>query len=171
MWAAVAAGSMVGGFALAGRPAAAQPRFLIGGYFLAMALTAALWPLAGSVAVALGMIFITGVLDGPGLVGLISIRQRLAPPQVRAQVFTTASSLHSAVTAVGAAGAGLIQRAFGTETTLFVWAGLIGLAGAIALLSQTEPSSEPGLRGSIGPRPGTSAPRPRSDRPRADRAG
>jgi predicted MFS family arabinose efflux permease len=171
MWAAVAAGSMVGGFALAGRPAAAHPRFLIGGYFLAMALTAAVWPLAGSVAVALGLIFITGVLDGPGLVGLISIRQRLAPPQVRAQVFTTASSLHSAVTAVGAAGAGLIQRAFGTETTLFVWAGLIGLAGAIALLSQTEPSSEPGLRESTGPRRGTSAPRPRSDRPGADRAG
>ncbi len=158
MWAAVAAGSMLGGFALAGRPAAVQPRHLIGGYFLAMALTAAVWPLAGSVAVALGLIFVTGVLDGPGLVGLISIRQRLAPPQLRAQIFSTASSLHSAVVAVGAAGAGLLQRALGTDVTLFVWAGLIAVAGAIALLSQTEPgtaaSLDPRLKGSTSPHPG-----------------
>jgi predicted MFS family arabinose efflux permease len=144
MWAAVAAGSMLGGFALTGRPAAAQPRFLIGGYFLAMAASAVLWPLAGSVAVALAMIFLTGVLDGPGLVGLISIRQRLAPPHLRAQIFSTANSLHSAATAAGAAGAGLFQRAFGTDATLLAWAALIGIAGLIALLSQTEPGSAPG---------------------------
>ncbi len=146
MWAAVAAGSLLGGFALAGRPARARPRFLIGGYLLAMALSAALWPLAGGVVVALVMIFVTGVLDGPGLVGLISIRQRLAPPQLRAQIFTTASSLHSAVTALGAAGAGLFQPAFGTDATLLAWAGLIALAGVIALLSQTEPGTDSTLR-------------------------
>ncbi len=143
MWAAVAAGSMVGGFALAGRPAAAKPRFLIGGYFLAMAVSAALWPLAGGVAVALLMIFVTGVLDGPGLVGLISIRQRLAPAHLRGQIFSTANSLHSAVIAVGAAGAGLFQRALGTDATLLAWAALIALAGAIALFSQTEPAGAP----------------------------
>jgi predicted MFS family arabinose efflux permease len=141
MWATVAAGSMLGGFVLTGRPAAAQPRFLIGGYFLAMAVSAALWPLAGGVAAALVLIFLTGVLDGPGLVGLISIRQRLAPAHVRAQIFTTANSLHSAVTAVGAAGAGLFQQAFGTDALLLAWAALIGVAGIIALLSQTEPGS------------------------------
>jgi predicted MFS family arabinose efflux permease len=141
MWAAVAAGSMLGGFALTGRPAAAQPRFLIGGYFLAMAASAVLWPLAGSVAVALALIFLTGVLDGPGLVGLISVRQRLAPPHLRAQIFSTADSLHSAVIGIGAAGAGLIQRAFGTNATLLVWAALLGISGLISLLSQTEPGS------------------------------
>jgi len=141
MWAAVSAGSMLGGFLLTGRPAAAQPRFLIGGYFLVMAASAVLWPLTGSLAVALALIFLTGVLDGPGLVGLISIRQRLAPPHLRAQIFSTASSSHSAVTAVGAAGAGLFQRAFGTNATLLAFAALIGIAGLIALLSQTEPGS------------------------------
>lgn len=144
MWAAVAAGSMVGGFALTGRPATAQPRFLIGGYLLAMAASAVFWPLAGGVAVALAMIFLTGVLDGPGLVGLISIRQRLAPPHLRAQIFSTANSLHSAVTAVGAAGAGFVQRAFGTDATLLAFAALIGIAGLIALLSQTEPRGAAG---------------------------
>lgn len=143
MWAAIAAGSLVGGFALAGRPAAAQPRFLIGGYLLAMAASAALWPLAGSVPVALVMIFLTGVLDGPGLVGLISIRQRLAPPHLRAQIFSTANSLHSAVIAIGAAGAGLFQHAFGTNATLLAWAALIAVAGLLALASQTEPARAP----------------------------
>jgi len=141
MWAAVAAGSLLGGFALAGRPTTAPPRFLIGGYFLVMAASAALWPLAGTVAVALSMIFVTGVIDGPGLVGLISIRQRLAPAHLRAQIFTTASSMHAAVTAVGAAGAGLIQRALGTDALLFTWASLIGIAGVLALWSQTEPGA------------------------------
>jgi predicted MFS family arabinose efflux permease len=144
MWAAVAAGSMVGGFALRARPARLAPRFLIGGYFLVMAASAAVWPLAGSAAVALTMIFLTGVLDGPGLVGLISIRQRLAPAHLRAQIFSTASSLHSAVIAAGSAGAGLFLAAFGTNALLLVWAALIGIAGAISLLSQTEPAgSEP----------------------------
>ena len=138
MWAAIAGGSIVGGFALAGR-LAVPPRFVIGGYFLAMAASAAVWPLAGTVVVALLMIFLTGVLDGPGLVGLISIRQRLAPPHLRAQIFSTANSLHSAVIAAGAAGAGLFQRAFGTNALLLLWAALLGIAGAISLLSQTEP--------------------------------
>ena len=138
MWAAIAGGSIVGGFALAGR-LAVPPRFVIGGYFLAMAASAAVWPLAGTVVVALLMIFLTGVLDGPGLVGLISIRQRLAPPHLRAQIFSTANSLHSAVIAAGAAGAGLFQRAFGTNALLLLWSALLGIAGAISLLSQTEP--------------------------------
>jgi MFS family permease len=140
MWAAIAAGSLVGGFALRGRPAKAPPRLLIGGYFLVMAASAALWPLAGSVAVALVLIFVTGVLDGPGLVGLISIRQRLAPAHLRGQIFSSANSLHSAVAALGAAGAGLFQRAFGTDATLLGWAALLAVAGAIALLSQTMTS-------------------------------
>ena len=142
MWAAIAAGSLVGGFALVGRPAG-KPRFLIGGYFLAMAASAALWPLAGSVPVALVMIFLTGVLDGPGLVGLISIRQRLAPPHLRAQIFSTANSLHSALIAIGAAGAGLLQRGLGTDATLLAWAALIAVAGVLALVSQTEPARGP----------------------------
>jgi len=90
------------------------------------------------VVAALVMIFLTGVLDGPGLVGLISIRQRLAPSHLRAQIFSTANSLHSAVTAVGAAGAGLFDRAFGIDALLIAFAVLIGIAGVIALLSQTE---------------------------------
>jgi predicted MFS family arabinose efflux permease len=107
-----------------------------------MAASAALWPLAGGVAVALAMIFVTGVLDGPGRAGLISVRQRLAPPHLRAQIFSTANSLHSAVIAAGAAGAGLLQRALGTNATLLAWAALLGISGVTALISQTDALEE-----------------------------
>jgi predicted MFS family arabinose efflux permease len=146
MWAAVAAGSMLGGFAI--RQRARSAGVFIGACFAAMAVSAALWPLAGGLAVALILIFVTGVLDGPGLVGLISIRQRLAPPQLRAAIFTTASSLHSAEIALGAAGAGLFHRAFGTTATVLCFAALIGGAAVIALISQFE-SEPPALAGEI----------------------
>ncbi len=139
MWAAVAAGSMVGGFAIRQRRDPRSAGIFIGGCFLAMAVSAVFWPLAGGLAVALVLIFLTGVLDGPGLVGLISIRQRLAPPQLRAAIFTTASSMHSAEIAIGAAGAGLLHRALGTTATLLCFPAAIAVAGAIALVSQFEP--------------------------------
>lgn len=137
MWASVAAGSMVGGFALRPRERS-EPRFFIGGYLLAMAATAAVWPLAHNLVLVLVLIFVTGVLDGPGLVALISIRQRLAPPHLRAQIFTTASSFHSAVLAAGAAGAGLFHNAFGTDATVLLFAALLGGAGLLAMASQYE---------------------------------
>ena len=134
MWAAVAAGSMIGGFALrlpvVGRR---SPWRSMGVFFLAMAASAAAWLLAGSLAVALGLIFLTGVLDGPGLVALVSIRQRLAPPHLRAQIFTTANSVHNAMIAAGAAGAGLLHSTLGTDATLLSFAVLIGIGALISL--------------------------------------
>jgi len=147
MWAAIAAGSMVGGFAIRQRAGVRSQGVFIGLCFAAMAVSGAFWPLAGTLAVALVLIFVTGVLDGPGLVGLISIRQRLTPPRLRAAVFTTATSMHSAEVAAGAAGAGLFHRAFGTDATLLCFPALIALAAVIALLSQREPASHAALAG------------------------
>ncbi len=138
MWAAVAAGSMVGGFAIRQRAVGRSSAVFIGGCLVAMAASAALWPLAGSLGVALALILLTGVLDGPGLVGLISIRQRLAPAHLRGAIFTFATSVHSALAAAGAAGAALCQKAFGTTPTLLLFPALIAFAGVIALLSQHE---------------------------------
>ncbi|HEX4467203.1 MAG TPA: MFS transporter [Solirubrobacteraceae bacterium] len=137
MWAAVSFGSLISGFAARGLTASLAPRVVMGGCFSAMAVSAAAWPLAGSAAVALVLIFVTGLFDGPGLIALIAIRQRLAPPHLRAQIFTTATSLHSAVIAAGAAGAGLLDRAAGTNATLLVFAGLIGLSAVFALISES----------------------------------
>jgi predicted MFS family arabinose efflux permease len=140
MWAAISAGSMVGGFALSRRAAGDSPRMLIGGCFLAMAATATAWPLAGAVAVAIPLVFLTGLFDGPALVGLISIRQRVAPAHLRAQIFTTAASIHFAVIAVGQAAAGVFHQAFGTTATLLAFAALIAVSGATVLWAQSDPS-------------------------------
>jgi MFS family permease len=141
MWAAVSLGSLLSGFGLRRLNAPFTPRLVMTFYFLAMAASAAAWTLAGSLAVALALIFLTGIFDGPGLIALIAIRQRLAPPQLRAQIFATAASLHSAVFAAGAAAAGLLHGAFGTNVTLLAFAALIGVSGIAALL--VEPGSPP----------------------------
>jgi MFS family permease len=160
MWAAISAGSMIGGFALS-RPAAGRsPRMLIGGCFLAMAASATAWPLAGSVAVAIPLVFLTGLFDGPALVGLISTRQRLAPPALRAQIFTTAASLHYAVIAAGQAAAGVFHEAFGTTATLLAFAALIAASGGLSLFARRDsaesvPASAP--RASPRERPAPSA--------------
>jgi len=138
MWAAVSAGSMIGGFALSRRAAGRSPWLLMSGCLLAMAVSALAWPLAASLPVALALIFLTGLLDGPALVALISIRQRVAPAHLRAQIFTTAASIHFAVIAVGPALAAVIHEAFGTTATLLAFAALIAVAGTASLLTQSN---------------------------------
>ncbi|HEV2981650.1 MAG TPA: MFS transporter [Solirubrobacteraceae bacterium] len=135
MWAFISLGSMIGALGL--RRAGRSP-VLMGWCFVAMAISAAAWPLATSLLVAFPLILLTGLFDGPGFVGLISIRQRVAPPQVRAQIFTTASSIHAAVFAAGQAGAGVFYQAFGTTATLFAVAGLFAVVAAVAFAAQTN---------------------------------
>lgn len=141
MWAAVSLGSMLSAFALRRVSARLRARRPIGVSFLSMAASVAVWPLAGGLAPALALIFLTGVLEGPSLVALIAVRQRLAPAQLRGQIFSTASSLDLAAVAVGAAAAGPFQSAFGTDATLLAFGGLLGLAGIVSLLTESDGES------------------------------
>lgn len=136
MWAVISLGSMIGALGL-GRGVRSVGGFM-GGCFLAMAVSAAAWPLAASLFVALPLVFLTGLFDGPAFVGLLAIRYRVAPPQVRGQIFTTASSIHSAVFAVGQVGAGVFYQAFGATATLLAIAGLFAVVGAVALVAQSD---------------------------------
>src|SRR5258708_7201834 len=138
MWAAISAGSMISGLALRHLGAVLAPRVVIVGYLLAMAALAAVWPLVAGLAAALSLSFATRIFDGPVLVGLITVRQRLAPAHLRAQIFTTVTSMHAAVVAAGAAGAGLFQKALGTDATLLAFAALLALAGAVSLLTESD---------------------------------
>jgi Major Facilitator Superfamily len=137
MWAAIAAGSLVGGFALRGRSGARSSARLIGVYLLAMAASSAVWPLAGALALALALVFLTGLLDGPPLIALITVSQRLSPAHLRAQILTTSASLASAATAAGAAGAGVFHRLLGTNPTLLLFPGTLAVAGALSLMTKT----------------------------------
>lgn len=105
LWAAVAGGSIVGTFAFRGAPSLGRAAVS----YLAIALTALLWPLATTLAAGVAMITLTGVLEGPAYSGMIALRQRHAPPAVRAQVMTTLNSFSGLAIAAGSAVGGLVS--------------------------------------------------------------
>jgi predicted MFS family arabinose efflux permease len=107
---------------------------LTAGSMAAMGLSAALWPLAGTIVIALLLVMLTGMLEGPALAALFTIRQRHTPPQVRGQVFATLSSLNFAGWAIGSAFAGLIYNELGTPAALLMFT-FIELAAAGAMLT------------------------------------
>jgi predicted MFS family arabinose efflux permease len=105
LWAAVAAGSILGTFVLHGSPGLRRVGFSYG----ILGLSALLWPLAGTLAVGIGLIGLTGFLEGPAYSGTIALRQRHAPPAVRAQVMTTLSGVSQLALAAGAAFGGAVH--------------------------------------------------------------
>lgn len=139
MWAGISLGSLLSAFVFRRQALRITQRALIGGSFLAMAASVAAWPLAHGFAAALGLVTLTGALEGPSLVALLSTRQRLAPSQVRAQIFSTVSSLNLAAAAVGAAIAGPLHAAAGTSATLFVFGALLAGAGLVQLFTGERP--------------------------------
>ena len=76
LWAALALGSIVGTFALAGGP---SPRRIALSHGI-LGLSALAWPLAH----ALTLVGLTGLLEGPAYSGSIAVRQRHTPPAIRA---------------------------------------------------------------------------------------
>ena len=106
LWAAVAAGSIIGTFVLAGRPTIRR----IGCSYAVLGLSALLWPLADTLVFGFLLILFTGVLEGPAYSGTIALRQRLTPPALRGQVLTTLSSAGMVAASAGAAIGGLVHN-------------------------------------------------------------
>ncbi len=146
MWAAISLGSMVSAFALRARTRRISDRALLAGSFLAMAVSVAAWPLASGLTGGIALVALTGLLEGPSLVALLSARQRLAPAHLRAQIFSTITSLNLAAAALGAAAAGPLHSTAGTSATLLAFAVLIAAAGLIALCSA---SARPASAGAV----------------------
>jgi MFS family permease len=133
LWAAFAVGSMVSAFVLRVPALRVPPHLLVAGSFALMAVSALAWPLAGSLAVALVLVMITGALEGPSFVALLAVRQHTAPAHLRGQIFSTEQSLSVAASAIGEAAAGPFHAQFGTTATLGAFAGLVLAAAAVAL--------------------------------------
>lgn len=135
MWAAVSLGSMLSAFAFRERALRLAAGSLIGGSFIAMSLSVALWPLANGLAVALLLVAFTGVLEGPSFVALIAVRQNVAPAHLRGQIFTTLSSLNLVAIAIGAALAGPLHAHLGTTATLLSFGLFVLVAGLVTLVT------------------------------------
>ncbi len=142
MWAAVSVGSVVSAFAFARFAARVPTVALIGGSSCAMACSALLWPAAASLPVALVLVTLTGLLEGPALAAYFTVRQRFTPPAVRGQVFSTVGSLNFAGIAIGSALAGAVHAALGTDATLWAFSVFQLLSAAWLLMARRE------LRGS-----------------------
>jgi MFS family permease len=106
LWAAVALGSILGTFGLAGTPSARR----VAASYGVLALSALLWPLAETLVAGLLLITLTGFIEGPAYSGTIALRQRHVPPAVRGQVFNTLGSLGMGAISLGSVVGGLLHR-------------------------------------------------------------
>ena len=122
LWAAVSVGSVVSAFAFARLAARLSTVVLMAGSSLAMGCSALLWPLASNLPVALVLVTLTGVLEGPALAAFFTVRQRYTPAHLRGQVFSTVGSVTLAGMAIGSAFAGPVHAALGTDATLLAFA-------------------------------------------------
>jgi MFS family permease len=127
LWAAVAGGSILGTFLLPGPPSLRR----VGISYGVLGLSAVLWPLAGTLAAGVALIGFTGFLEGPAYSATIALRQRHAPPAVRAQVMTTVTSFSQLMLSAGAALGGALHDPV-TLIVMFVAVNLIAAAGALS---------------------------------------
>jgi MFS family permease len=128
LWAALEAGAIAGALAAA-RPTAPWPpqRVVLAGLGL-FGLAILAWPLAPSFPVALVLVALAGVVEGPSFAATFATRQRWSPPALRGQIFTTAASLKLGAFAIGAALAAPTVARGGVGGTLVA-------VGAIQLLA------------------------------------
>jgi MFS family permease len=123
LWAAVAIGSIIGTFALAGTPSVRR----VGLSYGVLGLSALLWPLAHRLGAGFLLVVFTGFLEGPAYSGTIALRQRHTPPAVRSQVMTTLTGAAGVALAAGAVVGGVIHR----PVTAFVAFTVVNLLAAI----------------------------------------
>jgi MFS family permease len=118
LWAAFAIGSTVGALALVrlqrGRPA----HRIVLASLVAYGLLMLPWPLASSLPVALVLISVAALADGPALAATFAVRQEWAPRDLQGQVFTTAAGVKVGAFALGAAVAGPLVTGIGSAWTL-----------------------------------------------------
>jgi predicted MFS family arabinose efflux permease len=141
LWAAFAAGSAVGALVLVRLQTLLRPELVVIGALTSLGCLMLLWPLATSLPVALVLIAIAGVADGPNLSATFAVRQRWTPRALHGQIFTTAASLKVGSFSLGAALAGPAVVTFGARATLVLTASAqLAAAAAGVLLSRGAPS-------------------------------
>jgi predicted MFS family arabinose efflux permease len=133
LWAALEAGGMAGALAAARWQGAWQPQRVVLAGLALQGLVMASWPLAGSFPVALLLVALAGLVEGPAFAALFATRQRYTPPGLRGQIFTTGASLKVGAFAVGSALAGPAVTLGGVGGALLLVAASQLLGAALGL--------------------------------------
>jgi hypothetical protein len=94
----------------------------------------ATWVLASSLAVALPLVALTAVVEGPAVAAVFSLRQQRTPLSLQAQVQGTLGSVGVGAFAIGSAVGGPLVVAFGPKTCIAIVATAIVAAGATSAL-------------------------------------
>jgi predicted MFS family arabinose efflux permease len=140
LWMAFAIGSATGAVALVRLQERFAPHRVMLVAVGTFGLLMLLWPLAGSLPVAMLVIALAGLADGPGLAATFAVRQQWAPPELLGQIFTTAVSLKVGAFALGAAAAGPVVEGVGAEGAILIAAGMQLLAVAAGWLAMKAPA-------------------------------
>jgi MFS family permease len=149
LWAAMEAGGMAGALTAARLLAGWRPQRVVLAGLVALGLVMAAWPLAPSFPVALLLVALAGVLEGPAFAATFATRQRWSPVDLRGQIFTTAASLKMGAFAVGAVVAGPAVERLGAGGALLaagsihVLAAVLGVAAGATPGSRAYPDAEP----------------------------
>jgi hypothetical protein len=91
------------------------------------------WVLAGSLPVALTLVAVTAVLEGPVMASVFTVRQQRTPSGLQAQVMGTLGSVQIAAFSLGTALGGPVVVALGPQSSILVAASTILSAGAIGV--------------------------------------
>jgi MFS family permease len=135
LWAAFAVGSTVGALALVGLQRRQAPHRIVLGSLVVFGALMLTWPLAASLPVAVVLVAVASLADGPGLAGTFAVRQDWAPADLQGQIFTTGAGVKVGSFALGSAAAGPLVSGAGSSTALLVAAGLQIAAAAIGALA------------------------------------
>jgi predicted MFS family arabinose efflux permease len=135
LWMAFAAGSATGAMALVRLQDRFPPQTVMLGAVATFGCLMFLWPLAGSIPVAIGLVAVAGFADGPGLAATFAVRQQWAPPELHGQIFTTAVGFKVGAFSLGAAAGGPLVESIGSRETIAIAAGIQLVAVAAGWLA------------------------------------
>jgi MFS family permease len=129
LWAAFAVGSTVGALSAVRLQRRVPAHRLVVGAVAGFGVLMLPWSLAGSLPVAVALIGVAAVVDGPALAATFAVRQEWVPRDLQGQIFTTAAGLKIGSFALGSAIGGVLVTAVGSDGTLLA-AALMQFAAA-----------------------------------------
>lgn len=138
LWATFAFGSLIGALGLARLQAGHPPERVAFAAMVASGAGMFTWLVAGSLPVALVLVALTAVLEGPVMASVFAVRQQRSPSGLQAQVMGTLGSVQIAAFSAGTAVGGPLVVALGPRKSIVVAACTILFAGAIAAAARAR---------------------------------
>ena len=107
----------------------------------ALGLIMLTWPLAHSLPVAMALIGLGGLADGPALAATFAVRQQNTPRHLHGQVMTTAVGVKIGMLALGAGAGGVLAGSLDPSAVVLVAAAiqLVAVCVGWAVLRLREP--------------------------------